>query len=255
MLMNHRPLSLASEAAPIGGSGSRVRGGMPLILTVLAFVVCLFASRSGKPNTPLNVSGFTDPEILERIVDRVRHGDGYYQAAGTELRADHFHVRSVFNWREPLYAWFLAASPRPIFGQLLLGALTIAMTLLGFRYFIGCGDRLAAVLTLILLPGAAYGGFVPWGSTTLEIWAGVLIAISVFAYAGDRWLLGVIIGLIALFIRELAAPYVAVCIVLALINRRPARTRCLDDRPVRLRGLFCLSRLSGSRPPASHRRP
>jgi hypothetical protein len=192
-----------------------------LFLAVFAILACLVAARAGKPNTPLNISGFSDPEILARIVDRVRHGDGYYHAAGTELRADHFHVRSVFNWRQPFYAWFLAAFPAPIFGQLLLAALTIAMTLLAANSLLQTGDRLGAVLALIFVPGAAYGAFVPWGATTLEIWAGVLIAISIFSCAADRWLIALIIATLALFIRELAAPYVAVCILLAWTHNRP----------------------------------
>jgi hypothetical protein len=197
------------------------RASISVALTVLAILACLLAARPGKPSTPLNISGFTDPEILEHIIDRVRHGETYYDAASTELRADHFHVRSVFNWREPLYAWFLAACPSPIFGQVLLAALTIAMTLLAARCFIRTGDRLAAALALLLVPGASYGAFVPWGATTLEIWAGVLVAISIFTYAADRCLLAVIIALLALFIRELTAPYIAICVLLALLNHRP----------------------------------
>ena len=206
-----------TRATTLSPSVAKIR----LALMLCATIACLLASRTGKPQTPSNLTGFSDPEILEHIVDRVRHGETYYQAAGTELRADHFHVRSVFNWREPLYAWFLAAFPTPIFGQLLLAALAIAMTLLAVRYFLRAGDRLAAALALILLPGASYGAFVPWGATTLEIWAGVLIAISIFAYSADRWLLAVIIALLALFIRELAAPYVVACILLAFMRKRP----------------------------------
>jgi hypothetical protein len=231
-----------------------IRSAAKEFSALLAIVACLWASLSGKPQTPLNVSGLSDPEVLERIVQRVRHGDNYYEAAGDELRADHFHVRSVFNWRQPLYAWFLAAFPKPIFGQLLLGALAIVMTLLAVRFLLvnsvtPCQGRavlapsrstsrstsagpgrstpqryghryLPALLAGALVPGAAYGAFVGWGATTLEIWAGVLMAISVFAYGADLWLLGLIIALLALFIRELIAPYVLVCIIVAVFNRR-----------------------------------
>jgi len=208
------------EAATRFAAISRFRAALILSLTALAILACLLASHAGKPPTRLNVSGFTDPEVLDRIVDRVRRGQAYYQAAGAELRADGFFVRSVFNWRQPLYAWFLAIFPSPLIGRLLLGALAILMTLLGVRHSLRLGDQLGAVIALWLVPGACYGAFVTWGATTLEISAGVLIALSIFTYADDHWFLGLLLALTALFIRELAAPYVLICIALALVNKR-----------------------------------
>jgi hypothetical protein len=199
---------------------TRSQAAAVVAATLLAIVCCLFASRAGKPNTPLNVSGFTDPEVIQRIVDRVRGGQNYYQAAGEELRADRFHVRSIFNWRQPLYAWVLAAFPMAILGQILLGALAVGMTCLAIHFLLHCGGRVAAIIGLCLIPGASYGAFVGWGATTLEIWAGVLIAISVFVYAMDYWWLGLMIALLALFVREIVAPYVLVCIIVAVLNRR-----------------------------------
>jgi hypothetical protein len=48
-----------------------------------------------------------------------------------------------------------------------------------------------------------------------ELWAGVLIALSVGAYALGYWPMGVTAGLAALFFRELALAYCAVAVVLA----------------------------------------
>ena len=40
-------------------------------------------------------------------VDRIRNGEGYYQAAAAELTARGYPTRSVFNWRTPLPMWLL----------------------------------------------------------------------------------------------------------------------------------------------------
>jgi len=52
------------------------------------------------------------------------------------------------------------------------------------------------------------------------VWAGVLIGLSVCAYAMDRWGWGFAFGLTALFLRELAAPYCAIALLLAIRQRR-----------------------------------
>jgi hypothetical protein len=48
-----------------------------------------------------------------------------------------------------------------------------------------------------------------------EVWAGYLLALSTLAYALRRFSTGALIGLLALFVRELAAPYAVLCAVLA----------------------------------------
>jgi hypothetical protein len=55
-----------------------------------------------------------------------------------------------------------------------------------------------------------------------ELWSGVLIGLSVCAYGTSRPRLGVAAGLAALFFRELAAPYCALCLALALWRRQRA---------------------------------
>ncbi len=53
-----------------------------------------------------------------------------------------------------------------------------------------------------------------------ELWAGVLIALSAVLFGLNRRAAGVLAGLAALFFRELAAPYVLVCLVLTIYERR-----------------------------------
>jgi hypothetical protein len=53
-----------------------------------------------------------------------------------------------------------------------------------------------------------------------ELWSGVLLAISAVCFGLQRRNFGIVAGLAALFFRELAAPYVLVCLALALSERR-----------------------------------
>ena len=53
-----------------------------------------------------------------------------------------------------------------------------------------------------------------------ELWAGVLILLSILAYGGKRPAWGAAAGFAALLIRELAAPYCMLCFVLAVKHRR-----------------------------------
>jgi len=53
-----------------------------------------------------------------------------------------------------------------------------------------------------------------------EAWAGILIVISALAYTRRHWGLSALVGVAALFVRELAAPYCLVCVLLAAQGRR-----------------------------------
>ena len=61
---------------------------------------------------------------------------------------------------------------------------------------------------------------VPESVVFSEVAAGTLILVSVAAYGNGWRVVGSVAGLAALFLRDLAAPYVVVCAVLALSERR-----------------------------------
>jgi hypothetical protein len=61
---------------------------------------------------------------------------------------------------------------------------------------------------------------VPSALVISEAWAGVLIGLSVCAFALGGSALAVPLGLLALFVRELAAPYCVVCTIAAAAKRR-----------------------------------
>lgn len=152
-----------------------------------------------------------------RIIERMRAGEGYYAAAHEVLVADGYGTRSVFNWRTPAWPMILAALP-PGGGQVLLGALALVGLGLTYRMLRGAGVSVAAVSVLAV--GLSFGALLaPEAVVFTEVAAGVLILVSVAAYGnGWRWL-GLVAAIAALFLRELAAPYVLLCVLLTIRER------------------------------------
>ena len=128
----------------------------------------------------------------------------------------------------------LAAIP----GSLMFGALAVLALGLGFTLLQRAGDTgfavigaaaLALNLVVVLAGGAVYFAEVP---------AGLLILVSILAYGlGWRWL-GIAAALAALFTRELAAPYVLICVAFALRDRRWRELVALGAGLVAYAGFF-----------------
>jgi hypothetical protein len=77
-----------------------------------------------------------------------------------------------------------------------------------------------AVVALLLLTGGLMPVLLEGAYIMPEVWSGVLIALSLLCYGIARPGFAVVFGLLALFVRELAAPYCVVCGLLALGERR-----------------------------------
>jgi hypothetical protein len=188
------------------------------VLLITWSLVALYWPRATAADVP--PEGGKDLEAYRRIVARVHGGENYYRAAGEELRAGGYATSSVFNWRPPIYAWVLAAFPKPEWGQALL--VVLAVLALGLAYAADCPDSSVGRALLLLL--AMVGAFL-WcvdgdAFFSQELWAGVLIALSVGLFAIHWRAAGIAAGLAALFFRELAMLYVLMVIIMACRERR-----------------------------------
>jgi hypothetical protein len=205
-----------------------------LVLTAVATGWCLWVALTQEimPPTPEAGSRQTgsaagaevrgDTDFYRDIVRRVRAGDNYYDAVAEELRQRGYAPHSTFNWRTPLYAWLFGKLPGPIWGQLLLGIGALTTIFLACRALCLAGGEGRAVVALVLFLGPFAWCGMPGVCLFTELWAGMLIALSVSAYALGRWRLAVVTGLLALFFRELALPYCVICLGLACWQRRRA---------------------------------
>jgi hypothetical protein len=200
-------------------------------LTVAALAWSLTAASSKNAGPIYTNTG--DMPLFRSILDRVRTGEDYYDAAYQEMRSRNYPTGSMFNWRSPaLYSWLLGSLPNLNWGHALLVAGAAAALLLAYRALSSQGGRWMAVAIFVLLVGAFLPVFT--GLALLpemyplfvytELWSGLLIALSVCAYGNGRWGLATAAGLLALFIRELALPYCLVSLALASWRKRWSET-------------------------------
>ena len=159
------------------------------------------AERPPKPTRTLQ----EDVYLYQAIVSDLRAGGAYYDVVGKELRSRGYAVRPVFNWREPLLYRAMAALPWWAVRSTIV-ALTILLVLYVIVYPY---PRLTPLFLAHGLIGVA--AISPLYFT--EFWAGACLALSAVTLGARRIIEGVSWAILALAIRELAAPY---CVVMTL---------------------------------------
>lgn len=162
----------------------------------------------------------TDRELYDRIIEEMRAGKGYYEAAAPAHREGNYPLKPFFVFRLPTLATMLATVPAPL-PQLLLIALTIAMMAAwAWRLFPAFSRPTIATIALLLLVCGSVTSVQPEMIVFHEIWASVLIALSLAVRTEGRWWPAVLIGLAAVLIRETALPYLLAMAGFALLERR-----------------------------------
>jgi hypothetical protein len=204
-----------------------------LIVTIAATGYCAFLGLTRDTNPPkvnppeLQTDPLYNDDILlyRRMIARVHTGQGYYDAANVELRQHGFRPDSIFNWRLPTYAWVLGALPSPFWGQvvlLLLVLTALVLVCMAERRDLGLAG---AGFTVVLLygvflsclgspstPAPGHELEAAQAAFSQEMWAAVLLTVSIGALGVGLRSVGVAAGLAALFWRELALPY---CLIAA----------------------------------------
>lgn len=164
-----------------------------------------------------------DAALHVRTIGRLRDANSYYEVVGLELRRAGYPTRSVFNWRTPahyeLIAWLTIERATIIFRLLIVAA--VVGTIWGVaaespRRSIAAGLlTMGGMLMPLMISSVEFG----------EVCAGVLIGLSLAVYCQRRWFtLAALLGIAAVFLREIAAPYAITCGVLAITHRRRAES-------------------------------
>jgi hypothetical protein len=203
-----------------------VRASAVAVLAAFGVAVAWgLVATSGMARWSLGMPALADLDLYGRVVDRDHRGEGYYDVLGELIGGRQPVTRSMFNWRQPTYAWLLGALPDPALGRWVLMGLALASVALTARYLLEphCG-RVATVCGLVLLLGGTFGWAVhePDGYLSTETWCEPLILLSLVAYARGRWPAGVAGGAAALALRELALPYCLAASALAAARGRRA---------------------------------
>jgi hypothetical protein len=181
--------------------------GFPAVFALTLWLTPAKAVSTTAPPT------LTDRELFTAVVDGMRTGRSYYEVYGAESRTRGYPTRSVFNWRTPLLLPSVALLT-PRVGFLVLMALAFALLVQAHSLL-----RRELLWVLTLAP-AALIALVPGEVYFTESWAGLCLGLSAVAYARRRETAGASWALLALFIRELAAPYCVFAALLALYRRR-----------------------------------
>jgi len=186
---------------------------MLLLLSGIGLAALLY-----RPQIP-PAKGHTDVEVLyQQVVAQLRNSGSYYPVLRDQLRKSGYATRELFHWRTPLLLNGLSVLPDRLSHALLI-VVGVSLLLLTFAVTVARGPFVfwaamvmqLGTVALVINPKAVF---------VAEIWAGFLIALSVCASLLGRTVPAVLLGLLALFVRELAAPYCVVATLYAVWRRR-----------------------------------
>lgn len=203
------PLWLAtpSRYAGVSPPTARLLVGLFGLLLILCFSALLTPDPTGSTTA---TSGVTDIQLYGGVVDTLRHGGSYYATTADALRMGHYPLRPFVTFRLPTLAVVQASLPVVVVASLLY-VLALGVAVAWYQRLRVALRRPVAVWTAMLLLA---GGCIACWQVELapfhEIWAGLLIALSLARHRSDRWLEAVGWGLAAVLIRETAALYLLV---------------------------------------------
>lgn len=192
-----------------------------LLAALLAILVAVSWAPEAAPAPKLRASKAqpSDVQLYRNIVAGVEAGGSYYQVAAEALRKDHYPLKPFFTFRLPTLATLYA-----MFGQ---RAMLVGMWLLCAGLMTAWWIRLRSVLPLpllgaamILIGGGLVGMFQPQTAMFHESWAALLLALMVAIRRPENPWPAIVVGGLALMIRELALPMILAMGGLALIEKR-----------------------------------
>ena len=214
----HPPLWLTVSSRFAGLAKPRARMALGLILCLM--LACFTAlsvppapSAAPSPGNPRG--GQADIVLYATIVSGVRDGGNYYEETAQALREGDYPLKPFITFRLPTLAIVQAAFP-PAGTIALLLMLAAAVAAVWFVRLRPAFTRTVPLIFALMMLAAGMIAFVqPALSAFHEIWAGLLIALSLALRRPGRWVEAAAIGLIAMLVRETAALYVIVMLGMA----------------------------------------
>jgi hypothetical protein len=180
---------------------------------------------SQEASTTSRADDQADVVLYESIVAGLRAGGNYYAVTAAALRAGDYPLRPFVTFRLPTLAMIQSHLHEAVTVTLLY--LLAAGVLLA--WYVRLRDAFARppprLIALILLAA----GMVVFVQSDLagfhEVWAGLLVALSLALRRPGRWVEAVAIGMVAMLIRETAALYVAIMAVMAFVEGQRRESR------------------------------
>ena len=194
---------------------------LALVAALVALLAVATWSPAAAPAPKLRTSPAeqSDLQLYRDIIQGVAAGGDYYQVAAAELRKGGYPLKPFFTFRLPTHAVAYAmAGERTM--VMLVWALCAALIM---AWWVRLRPHLPLPLlglALVLLAGGLGGMLQPQTGLFHESWAALLLALMIAVYRPDRFWPAVLLGFLALMIRELALPMVLAMGGLALIAKR-----------------------------------
>lgn len=202
-----------------GRWAARLKLAAIFALAVLGVGITFSPWRTGyADDTTRNPQG--DIALFRAIVDRVHDGQRFYEASGQEMRARRYPTASPFNWRMPLPLWLVGELPEFALAKAILALVALTVLVWGFDWLAREASLGGALGGGLILTGALMPTVLGDLAVMPELWSGLFIALSLCCYGRKFDDGAVVAGVAALFLRELAAPYVVLMIVLAAHERK-----------------------------------
>lgn len=215
--LSRKPLWLAapSRFADLPSNRARI-----LLALLVLLVVASLIDFSARPASRQNAPRHTDVALYAAIVEGVRSGGDYYTIAADAQRRNNYPVRPFVTVRLPTLALLEGHLPSRAM-QILLGALcAAAFVAWAVRLRLAFARTPPFLISLAFLAGGMLAFAQPELFLFHEIWAGLLIALSLALWRPGRWATAALLALAAALIRETALLYAIVMGVLALRDGR-----------------------------------
>ncbi|MDP9057637.1 MAG: hypothetical protein M3N34_10020 [Pseudomonadota bacterium] len=190
-----------------------------------AMVLAIIASSGSAPSVPhqAKAASISDVKLYQAISEAVSQGRPYYEAAAAIQRANGYPTAPGQVIREPALAYLLASLRVEVIQAALVGLMVgiiIQLKRVLDREARSMGARLGIIACA--LTGLSFAG-VPSAIYVHEVWAALLMALSLLLYRSDRWAPSIALAFAACVLRELAAPFILAMGAAALIERRWAQ--------------------------------
>ena len=216
-LVSGSPCLGGSRFAGIGATAARLVLALLAALTIASAIVPIERSHERAAAHSASKVRDDDLAVYDAVIARLQRGEGYYSAAAAEHRRVGFPLRPGLAVRLPTLAWVEAVLGET--GTRIAAIALLAAVLAAWWRRLGEDAAAQRPVAMAFLAANAALGLNAYFFALHELWAGMLLALSLALHRRGRWRGALVAAALALAIRELALPFAALMAALALYRR------------------------------------